>query len=412
MNNEETQTEEIVIVGSRYGELADVVNPLYEQGLPIEPEDIKEKLGGDEVVLMRIPNKHDAYAVGVFTLSEQRLGHVWMSQAPALCQWLEDNTRRYISARIRRINTRYGLMMAEVELKLTPCDRSTSGYDMEWAANLPEVLRSINEQSLALGLALLHDELTEAEAWNEKLQLRIDNLLRNLPVDLSAHYYRESIDLYKAMKRSPIAEVRVQSDLVLNAFVKRGSDNQMEWWVNRWLPDFFREAADGDLLGLFEAAHYTLERVEDLLQQAPENLYYLYKVNRERFAKHLYYSALPQNIYNRLLTLLAVREAMLKKLKGTGANLPEELATATAMSYWQRLKDENFIDEDCQLLPTITRKQAMYIADLFSEKLKLKTKWKPFQDLWAVKQLAQEKWDIQQTGVLPPRYKDIDRIFE
>lgn len=72
MNYEETQTEEIVIVGSRYGELADVVNPLYEQRLPIEPEDIKEKLGDDVVYLMPINNSHDAYAVGAYTLSQSR----------------------------------------------------------------------------------------------------------------------------------------------------------------------------------------------------------------------------------------------------------------------------------------------------------------------------------------------------
>jgi len=53
--------------------------------------------------------------------------------------------------------------------------------------------------------------------------------------------------------------------------------------------------------------------VEALLNQAPAGLFYLYKFNRERFAFHLYYAALPQEIYNRLLTLLAVREAMLEK---------------------------------------------------------------------------------------------------
>ena len=90
----------------------------------------------------------------------------------------------------------------------------------------------------------------------------------------------------------------------------------MRWWMNCWLPDFFRETAESDLLGLFEAANYTLDDVESLLRRAPENLFYLYKANRFRFVNHLYYSALPQNIYNRLLTLLAVREAMLGKKEG------------------------------------------------------------------------------------------------
>ena len=53
----------------------------------------------------------------------------------------------------------------------------------------------------------------------------------------------------------------------------------------------------------------------------------------------------------------------------------------------------------------------MYIADLFAEKLKLKVKWKFFEELWNIKNLAQEKWKMHQTGVLPTRYKDIYRIF-
>ena len=53
--------------------------------------------------------------------------------------------------------------------------------------------------------------------------------------------------------------------------------------------------------------------VEELLRKAPERLFQLYLVNRYRFATHLYYSRLSQRAYDRLLTLLAVREAMLAK---------------------------------------------------------------------------------------------------
>ena len=87
------------------------------------------------------------------------------------------------------------------------------------------------------------------------------------------------------------------------------------------------------------------------------------------------------------------------------------LASDYAMKYWQRLQEQQFVDQDCQLLPNTTRKQAMYIAEAFAEKLRLSAKWKPFQDLWGISNLAQEKWDCQQTGTLPSRYKEIDRIF-
>ena len=53
----------------------------------------------------------------------------------------------------------------------------------------------------------------------------------------------------------------------------------MKWWMEEWLPSFFHKAAEGDLLGMFEADHYTLDRVEGLLDAAPAHLFHLYKVN-------------------------------------------------------------------------------------------------------------------------------------
>ena len=88
------------------------------------------------------------------------------------------------------------------------------------------------------------------------------------------------------------------------------------------------------------------------------------------------------------------------------------LATEKAMKYWKRLMEQGFVDNRFMLLPTTTRQQAMYIAEPFAEKLGLKSKWKPFEDFWGIKNLAQEKWNFQQTAVLPLRHKDIDKIFE
>ena len=89
-----------------------------------------------------------------------------------------------------------------------------------------------------------------------------------------------------------------------------------------------------------------------------------------------------------------------------------KLATEKAMKYWKRLMEQGFVDNRFMLLPTTTRQQAMYIAEPFAEKLGLKSKWKPFEDFWGIKNLAQEKWNFQQTAVLPLRHKDIDKIFE
>lgn len=108
----------------------------------------------------------------------------------------------------------------------------------------------------------------------------------------------------------------------------------------------------------------------------------------------------------------ASKTASLAKDKVEPEKLQDELASDKAKKYWQRLIDYGFVDENYQLLPETTRKQAMYIAEAFAEKMRMTSKWKPFERLWDIKNLAQEKWDFQQTGTFPIRYKEIDKIFE
>lgn len=96
---------------------------------------------------------------------------------------------------------------------------------------------------------------------------------------------------------------------------------------------------------------------------------------------------------------------------GQENRLTGELASAEAEKYWDRLQTAGFVDKDCQLADSTTRKQAMYIAELFAEQLGIKSKWKTFERLWGINNLAQEKWDMQETGTTPSRSKEIDKIF-
>lgn len=89
-----------------------------------------------------------------------------------------------------------------------------------------------------------------------------------------------------------------------------------------------------------------------------------------------------------------------------------KLETDEAKKYWLRLEEAGFTDANCALMPETTRKQAMYIAELFAEKLGIKSKWKTFEQLWGISNLAQEKWDMQETGSTPSRSKEIDKIFK
>ena len=98
------------------------------------------------------------------------------------------------------------------------------------------------------------------------------------------------------------------------------------------------------------------------------------------------------------------------------ANMTENLAellTAEAQVLWQRLRDAGFIVADGYALAEgISANQAAYIADRMAEKLHIKKKWKLFQQLWGISNLAQLAGTWQQTGKLPPRYSEIDNLMK
>ena len=89
-----------------------------------------------------------------------------------------------------------------------------------------------------------------------------------------------------------------------------------------------------------------------------------------------------------------------------------ELLTAEAQVLWQRLRDAGFIVADGYALAEgVSANQAAYIADRMAEKLNIKKKWKLFQLLWGIPNLGQLAGTWQQTGKLPPRSSDIDKLM-
>ena len=90
-----------------------------------------------------------------------------------------------------------------------------------------------------------------------------------------------------------------------------------------------------------------------------------------------------------------------------------ELLTAEAQVLWQQLRNARFIVADGYALAEgISANQAAYIADRMAEKLQIKKKWKLFQQLWGISNMAQLAGSWQQTGKLPPRSDEIDKIME
>ena len=318
-SDEIIEMDELVIVGSRYSkDLKERLQPVYEAGKPMSAEELGRLLKGDTVVISPdMVNQFDPYALDVRTQENKLLGRVWWYQSFAVSEWMENRNVKCIKARIKRVNTKYGLIFAEVRgMKLTCRVRDNFSIDTDWANFIPDRLPCCGGSSLEVSMFLLRECLLEKDVDMKQMRLCFDNLLQDLPADLSAQNYEKCMELNQLMKNSPNAEVREMRDLLLHTFVERGSEKKMELWVNRWLSELFRDAAESELLAIFKAANYTLERVEELLNRAPGNLFYLYQVNRVRFAFQLYYLALPKEVYNRLLTLLAVRELMLEKEKG------------------------------------------------------------------------------------------------
>lgn len=93
--------------------------------------------------------------------------------------------------------------------------------------------------------------------------------------------------------------------------------------------------------------------------------------------------------------------------------VPAELCTAEAEHLWQRLRTAGFIvSGGYGLAADVSANQAAYIADCMAARLGIKCKWKPFQQLWGIRNMAQLAGSWQQTGKLPPRSKEIERLME
>lgn len=90
----------------------------------------------------------------------------------------------------------------------------------------------------------------------------------------------------------------------------------------------------------------------------------------------------------------------------------DKLNSEEASRYWDRLQASGFTDKEHRLMPTTTRKQAMLIAEAFAEKMDIKAKWKVFQQVWGINNLAQEKWEILENGINTLRKDEIEQIFE
>ena len=90
-----------------------------------------------------------------------------------------------------------------------------------------------------------------------------------------------------------------------------------------------------------------------------------------------------------------------------------ELLTEKAEVLWERLREAGFIvSEGYALAKGVSANQATYIADCMAEFLGIRNKWKVFEQLWGIKNMAQLAGTWKQTGKEPPRAKEIREILK
>lgn len=94
------------------------------------------------------------------------------------------------------------------------------------------------------------------------------------------------------------------------------------------------------------------------------------------------------------------------------AEVPEELQTAEAEEIWSSLREAGFVAKNGYgLAKGVSANLATYIADRMAECLGIAHKWKVFQGLWGIKNMAQLAGSWKETGKLPPRTDEIDEII-
>lgn len=90
--------------------------------------------------------------------------------------------------------------------------------------------------------------------------------------------------------------------------------------------------------------------------------------------------------------------------------LPRELDTAEAKEYFSNAILAGFMDEDYQWKGT--KYQAALFAEICSEKLGLKHKWKPFEILWGVRHMAQTRRESKERFGKVDKEYEIEAIFK
>ena len=378
-------------------------------------------------------NVKDPYAVRV---REGRLhiGYVAVTDLDVVYQALKGSGLNRLRGVVVESNTEPPVLKVEVEVEKVDWDYEpfdNSVYEDWHYDGLPLVPRKMEQ--LGDLTADLIDDLESEEETSAILRPLITELLTSNLYDMSREMTRARYRIERLLAERTEPELQEAANkLRQQKGMLMTHDNRDQ--VARYL--FVDIPHELQSKGLQES-HYTydnrLAELKSQLSAFPYQLYDKFLSDPVDFLREVYYKHVPRKYLNQLLSGIILmilkgqveierwgREGKRDAIEQIQSmNQPKirlvsdhKIFSENMQVYWQRLMREGFVDNRYQLLPGTTRQQAMYIADRFAQKLNLEACWKPFEQLWGKKNLAQEKWSYLEKGNKPSRIDEIDKCFK
>ena len=387
---------------------------------------------GKQLVMQQQPdNVADPYAVRV---REGRLhvGYVAVTDLDVFYQALRSTGRKRLRGVVVESNLDPVVLTVECEVDtmdwaFEPFDDSVyEGWHYDGLSLMPKKVEQLQDL-----VDDLMDEL-ESAAPNQGGGL-VEELLESNLYDMSREMTRARYRIERLLDQSGVEEwqtlahqMRSQKGMLMT---HDSRDQVARYLFLEWPTQLRRKGLEG--------SHYTydnrLDELESQLSAFPYHLYDKFLADPVDFLREVYYHHVPRRYLFPLLSgiILMILKGRVKIQRWgregdtepisqindiSKSAEPEEstgeLFSEQAMVYWKQLEKAGFVDRNHKLLPETSRQQAAYIADYFADTIGLKPKWKYFEQLWDIKNLAQEKYKYQEKGITPKRSKEIDDIFE
>lgn len=378
-------------------------------------------------------NVKDPYAVRVRE-GRMHIGYVAVTDLDVIYQALRGSGKNRLRGVVVESNSDPAVLTVECEVERVdwdyePFDDSVyQDWHYDGLALMPKKLEQLQD---------LTDDIIdglEQKSASDDLRPLVETLLESSLYDMSREMTRARYRIERLLSARKEPELKVFADNMRQhkGWLMCHDDRDR---VARYL--FVELPSQLQQKGL-EHSHYTydnrLSELKSQLTSFPYQLYDKFQCDPVDFLREVYYHHVPRRYLFQLLSGIVLMilkgqvniqrwgregdtnpieeiKALCKRNATNKLSDDDMLLAEKAEKYWKKLQEGEFVDEGHKLLPTTTRQQAMLIANHFATKLKLRATWKPFERLWGIKNLAQEKWSHLETANKISRAEEIEEIF-